>query len=470
MKIYKRLSLGFLSVILLLSLVGILLLNSARKNLRQELTHNYTLLGVSLMDKVDMAIHSRIEEIIIHAREGRVQEEIRLSNEAFSKIKNIEEYINKRDTEWGSLPKGTTNPFINKIASNNLSVGLRDIVEFYKGEYGYPIFGEIFITNRYGANIAQSGQTSDYRQDDEEWWQLAKRDGLYVSNLSHDDSSNIDSIAICVRIDNEKGEFAGVIKAPLNIKETEFIIGETIRRSASLTGIKGGEIEVNLINKREEAVYSSREYKIFEEVSQGLRSAIRKWKEAKDGRNYILAPGDKEGEGEELYLFVESKGYLSYQGIGWTLILETETDRILSPIGTLLLLMLVVGLMASLFIGGYISHSVSGPIVKLSQAMNEVGRGNLDVTVYADDNDEIGRLGLFFNRMVHDLKVLKEENKIKRGALEASDKMLRDKVDELKSFAKLTVDREIKMIEIKNRVEELEKELDKYKKITSEDS
>ncbi|MFH1994988.1 MAG: hypothetical protein ABIJ24_04775, partial [Nitrospinota bacterium] len=79
-------------------------------------------------------------------------------------------------------------------------------------------------------------------------------------------------------------------------------------------------------------------------------------------------------------------------------------------------------------------------------------------------------LGLFFNRMVHDLKVLKEENKIKRGALEASDKMLRDKVDELESFAKLTVDREIKMIEIKNRVEELEKELDKYKKITSEDS
>ena len=211
MKIYKRLSLGFLSIILLLSLLGILLLNSARKILRQELTRNYTLVGVSLMDNVDMAIHDRIEEIMLYAGERRVQEELLLSNEAFSKIQNIEEYINKRDTEWGSVPKGTTNPFIDKIANNNRSAVLRDVVEFYKGEYGDPIFGEIFVTNRYGANIAQSGRTSDYRQDDEEWWQLTKRDGLYVSGLSHNDSSNINSIAICVRIDNEKGEFATAI-------------------------------------------------------------------------------------------------------------------------------------------------------------------------------------------------------------------------------------------------------------------
>lgn len=468
MKIYKRLSLGFLSIILSLSLLGMLLLNSARKKLRQELARNYTLLGSSLMNKVDMAIHGRTEEINIYAGEARMQEELRLSNAAFSKIKNIEEYINKRD--WGALPKGTTNPFIDKIANNNLSVALRNIVEFYKEKYGYPIFGEIFVTNRYGANVAQSGQTSDYRQDDEEWWQLAKRDRLYVSNLSYDSSSDVNSIAICVRVDDEKGEFAGVIKAPLNIKETEFIIGETIRQSLSLTGAKEGEIDINLIDRREEIVYSTGEYKIFEDISQGLKSAIRKWKGDKDGRNYTLAPGDKKGERDKLYIFVESKGYLSYKGIGWTLILEGESSRILNPIGTLLLLTLGAGLMATIFIGGYISRSVSKPIVKLGQAMDEVGRGNLDTMIYADDNDEIGRLGLFFNRMVHDLRILKEEGKVKRGELEASEKMLRDKADKLEGFAKLTVDREIKMTEIKNKIEELEKELGKYKKTRSEDS
>ena len=108
------------------------------------------------------------------------------SNQAFDKLDNIDQYLKEKDNEWISQQKDTTNPFINGLINNDISIELREEIElkeYYTEKYGYAVFGELFITNRYGANVAQTGRTSDYRQDDEQWWQLAKKNGLYIAEL-----------------------------------------------------------------------------------------------------------------------------------------------------------------------------------------------------------------------------------------------------------------------------------------------
>ncbi|NEO51506.1 MAG: hypothetical protein F6K55_48535, partial [Moorea sp. SIO4A3] len=82
--------------------------------------------------------------------------------------------------------------------------------------------GELFVTDRYGYNVAYSNLTSDFVQSDENWWQQAKRQGRWVSELDFDDSANIFGFDLAQAIkDPQSGEFLGVIKAVLPMNQLE---------------------------------------------------------------------------------------------------------------------------------------------------------------------------------------------------------------------------------------------------------
>ncbi len=46
---------------------------------------------------------------------------------------------------------------------------LRSIMDVDQKSESRFKYAEIFVTNQYGANVAQSHKTSDFRQDDEMW-------------------------------------------------------------------------------------------------------------------------------------------------------------------------------------------------------------------------------------------------------------------------------------------------------------
>ena len=98
------------------------------------------------------------------------------------------------------------------LVQSKISRDLREKIEFYEEKYNFSLFGEIFVTNKYGANIGQTGRTSDYYQADEEWWQNGKKDGLYVCDVEYDESANVYSIDIVIRIDDKNGNFIGESK------------------------------------------------------------------------------------------------------------------------------------------------------------------------------------------------------------------------------------------------------------------
>jgi hypothetical protein len=79
-------------------------------------------------------------------------------------------------------------------------------------------YAEIFVTNQYGANIAQSHKTSDFRQDDESWWQKAKQNGIFLSESGYDESAGVYSSDIALRILDDDGNFIGIIKAVVNVE------------------------------------------------------------------------------------------------------------------------------------------------------------------------------------------------------------------------------------------------------------
>lgn len=121
----------------------------------------------------------------------------------------------------------------------------------------------------------------------------------------------------------------------------------------------------------------------------------------------------------------------------------------------------------------FLSKGMIGPVKKLIEGVESIGKGNLGYHIDVKSRDEMGELASAFNQMTIDLKgsrekleeyskTLEKQVTERTKELERSKKELESKLDELERFSKLSVGRELKMIELKKRVKELEDLLRKH--------
>ena len=66
--------------------------------------------------------------------------------------------------------------------------------------------------------LHNQGKTTDYRQDDEDWWQKAKANGISIGKTEYDESVKTDVIPIEIKITDEDGKFIGVLKTALSVR------------------------------------------------------------------------------------------------------------------------------------------------------------------------------------------------------------------------------------------------------------
>ena len=148
-----------------------------------------------------------------------LRQSLRDSNQEFQEMQDVYSVIEQREKEWTSTNLEVISPFIQELTDNEISDQLREHASTYRESFGYDMYPEIFVTNAYGVNIAQTGKTSDYVQNDELWWIRANHDGLYISEIHYDESADVYSADIALRINDNLGEFLGVIKAVTNVDQ-----------------------------------------------------------------------------------------------------------------------------------------------------------------------------------------------------------------------------------------------------------
>ncbi|MGM0629270.1 MAG: HAMP domain-containing protein [Patescibacteria group bacterium] len=160
------------------------------------------------------------------------------------------------------------------------------------------------------------------------------------------------------------------------------------------------------------------------------------------------------------------------------------------------ILLLVGDIVASFWI---IKLLVLDPLKRVSEGAEIMGKGDLSYRIDVSNDDEIGTLASTLNKLANDLqgnydrmkdqteklkkseaglqeakrslekkvqdrtKELEDLNKSLEDKVEERTKELQDRVDELEKFHKLTTGRELKMIELKEKIKELEEEIRKYK-------
>lgn len=395
MKIGQKMILAFAGIALLFGVAGYVSIHASQDALQQSIGESSLFLVAGILDTIDRAVYNRIEEFQAYATSLKLRKFIRNSNKKFEKLRDPGRYIALKDNQWTSAPKETVTAFMLELMSNETAEDLKQRLNFYEEKYGYKVLGEVFITNKYGANIAQTGKTSDYYQADEKWWQIVKEKGLHITDVEYDESSGTHSTNIGIRIDDEDGNFLGVIKAVLNVENVIEILQKAKESSSYKTA------QLKLFDRDGEVIFGgAEEHKQFKDIiDEKIYSNIR------DDRGYLIKEGEN-NEGRELFAYVPSKGYRDYRALGWILAIEYNTKEIFAPVAELKNIMLIVPVViaVALLIGLYISRNISKPMEKLRDAAVRISKGNLDTSIDINSKNEIGELADSFNKMAVHLK------------------------------------------------------------------
>ena len=324
MKLIYKLTSGFLLVTILIAVTSYISIKSSRDALQKSIEENSIIFAQEILDKIDRSIYNRIESMQAYAYDTMLQSLVLKSNKEFDAMDDPQAYIDQKDKEWRAVQKETITPFMNGLISEKSFKELKDRGEFYEEKYGYKVYAEIFVTNKYGANAGQTGKTSDYYQADEDWWQQAKNSGLHVSDIAYDESADTYSIDVVKRVEDKQGNFIGIIKAVIDIEEVINILKGIATTHRTISGdhviLKYGHgnhksMDFKLLTREGKLIYNSdkEETVLLKNISAELLSHLTSTKTA----GAFITDGDSPGEGEELISHAHSIGYKKFQGFGW---------------------------------------------------------------------------------------------------------------------------------------------------------
>lgn len=450
MRLAHKLVLGSLLLTSLIWGVAFYAIHASRRDMEESIGKNSRILASKVMDEVDRAIYAPIEEWRIFGASRVVQETLAQSNHQFAKMRDPQAYINSQDRQWMETPKYTITPFMSNLIDNELSKVLTNRLTALDQIKGYRVYGEVFLTNAYGVNVAASGKTTDYRQDDEPWWQLAKQDGVYVDPLTYDESSGTYSVALCTRIDDPSGSFVGVMKAVLNIEGVFAILRDRDRELSQVLGPQDTDGLVLLTAERKLVFPTSRSNPGLADGSAFLPAD----ETLKPGYLHTFTRND-DNLGKVLASYSVSDGHGDYHGMGWVLIVQRPEQEIMAPVRELRASILsmsagvtIVALIASL----YFSYRISCRLAALSHAADEIGNGNLTVSINDPRSDEIGQLATCFDQMATDLNRYTDYMTRQALALEQHNALLQQEIKDRKQV-------ESELIEANDRLRQAQMDL-----------
>jgi len=407
MKLGSKLIIAFLIVSALIGSIGLVSSEISKNMLYDSIGNNSIDVAVQMLDNTDLSLQNNIDLFSMLSKEQMIQSNLIKSNEEFSKLDDIQKTIDVLDDEWISLPTDQQSSFMIKLINNDLSNSFRSHQKFLNEKHGYSYLGEVFVTNAYGANVAQTGRTSDYKQSDEVWWQTAKEQGFDVGPIEFDNSASIFARDVSVSALDDNGKFLGVIKHVINVQEIFQIID-------SVDNLKKFDSQhFTLLNEYNQIIYSTTpsydDSMFLDEFSQ--KQILDKINKQSD--YFILS---SPSEDDKLVSYTTSKDE-SYSK--WTLIIDYDVSEILLPLKNLQLILLSISGIVTLFsilFGVYISRSISNPISHLQNEMYKVEQGIFSLNPQKITNDEIGDLNKSFEKMSKSIeKTLELEKKLVRA-------------------------------------------------------
>ena len=413
MKVKYKLASGFIAVASLIWIVGIITVIVSRNNLKNTIEQYSTASITRISHYIDKEIYSKIEYFLLRSKGAMLQRETATSNTYYSRQKNPLKRILEIDSEWKALRKEQSNSLIDSLINKELTTALKAEIQFFDKKHKQRIISEILVTDSLGALVSQTTKASDYYQADEEWWQKAKSDGLYVTEFTYDESSSTYAMEICIRVEDQQGRFIGVLKAVVCLENLLKSVEEYLAED-----VLSQEIDANYIifDKAGKIFYSSKDYKFLDQYPHA--GEINEYFSKNTNHYESVSPNSK----KILVFFRKLNGYREFTGFGWTLAIEYSEADVFSTIyilrNQIIISFLVITILAIL-ISLFISEKILKPVKELFNATTRIGDGNYNHHLEVFSNDEFGELSRSFNNMSkkindNNLKIMMQNEEMKQ--------------------------------------------------------
>ncbi|MEK0340080.1 MAG: sensor histidine kinase [Nitrosopumilus sp.] len=374
----------FLLITGMFVVVAMYSVTTSQNFIQQSVGQSSVLLAEDTAKSIEFRVSIKIDKLIDFSKTEVVQKALLESNLEFGELEDIQGYITQQEDDWRSVPKKTITPFMQSLISNELSEDIRkNFVDKINSKTGHSVFTEVFLTNEYGANVAQSGKTTDYRQDDEDWWQKAKVNGISIGKAEYDESAKADIIPIGIKITDKDGNFVGVLKAALSVS--------SIIQEAEISTLYDETIQVNIVTEEGRLIFSTMPFRFNENISD--QSFFNKLQSSQQGGFFV-----DEGEFKKELVTYSRPSNLQVLGEqDWIIVIKHEIGGagILSGMLTLrdnmiITSAIIVGI--AIGIGIIFSRDISRPITKLTYLAKEIGKENFDAEVDIKGKGEIIQL------------------------------------------------------------------------------
>ena len=407
MKLAYKLLVAILLTPLLIGALGAHIAGVAEQSLRDSIAATTAAQVMAVHDEIEREIANRAANWQAYARNALVQRTLAESTAKFATFADPAAEVDRIDRMWAEETAtgstGLSDELLKNVLSRDLLATLRKLEELS----GYPVLGEVFFTNAYGGNAALTGRTSDFRQDDEDWWQHAMNDGIYIGGVEFDESAQLYSIEICTRVEDDAGNFLGVMKAVMNIQGIIAIVdshagnlgyeGRLALLAADGRIIRVGNEESTPLSDGTEFLTGLADAS----VTAGADTDI-------DHTDAVLSTvGKAHASGDELISTAATArpGTLT-ETLGWMVVQQYPASAMLAPIrdlhGKILKISLGAGVL-SLFALGWFALPLTRRVRQLNRAAAAVASGDLDTRIPVTGGDEIAELGREFNRMTQKL-------------------------------------------------------------------
>ena len=359
----------------------------------------------TLIESVDQLLDTEIRRWLGYAQNEHLRNALKASNLQFDNMVDAEQYISQRDELWQGRSEHQSTHAIRETAAQPLSREFSEMIKAMGTGLVHKPVAEIFVTNRYGANVAQSNITSDYRQSDERWWQHAMRDGQFVGDAEFDESSGEFAIEVCVRVDDEKQEPLGVMKVVLNILQTLDIVHRKQQSAGNTNAKSWTAVDRNgtvLASTRPELARDkiSKRHPLFAESGRVVNDGDVLQHGLHNDRQSILCAVAKATTG----------GYL--QKLGWHALIEQEESVALAPahrMTTRVLAFAIAASVCALLLGFAVSRTMTRNVQKLLTGVEEFSKENFEYTIDEGGHDEFAAIAKGLNEMAASLRTARDQ-------------------------------------------------------------
>lgn len=356
---------------------------------------------------VDAVLNSRIEIAHTLAASRTLEIAAQLSNNEFAILSEEARsaLIQDLNDRWRNTPS-IVDPFIAQYVSNEVALGFSRQMTAHPG-----LFGEIFLTNRYGSLIASTGKLTTLAHGHKYWWLAAYNEGhgaVYIDDRGYDASVGDYVLGVVVPVVAE-GEVIGVLKCNFSILTA---IGSAIAESTPESGAT-----VLLARGSGLIVYGQDRLPLQSSISPELVALILESKQA----STII----RESKATSLVTFCEVPLTADYASMAfggtlqsidhsvgntnesWFMIVSQNMDQVMAPAqrATMRMALIAAGAIVSMvLVSLMLGWRLAAPAHLLAVQVQALNSGTLDTQVDVTSGDEIGKLASSFNEMAARLR------------------------------------------------------------------